>query len=1466
VNRAKQTRVIAAAGAVIVSQLALFNQAQASSFTWVSVTDNNIGSVATNWSPNGAPGTNDNVFFGALPGNASANATSPQTNFAVQWNSAVFNADSPAFTFGGTNTITIGTSANPPAGGTLTNNSAFTQTFNNPMAFRVGTINVANSDFVFNGAFNIGNNPNNNNLRNVTIIGSHNVTITGPITGTVPNSSTAPPAEDNGANTFGRLIMSGTGVLTLSGDSASTYTGRIVVNSGILRATVPNAFGANGQFFFNSGGGSVTAGFTHVSGAANTGRIELTGDNTYAPEVLVLEGRTVSDTQLSNLSGNNTWTGPVNIATFPNGGGSYAISSDGGNLTISGNITNTTGNNGIRTLALRGASNGIITGNIVEGSGSSNLSPFKDGAGTWVLTGSNNYTGTTTVHQGTLQIGNGGTTGNLGGGSVALSGGNLVFNRTDSTAVTGTLTGNGAVIIQTGTVGFSTGVTSGPSITVSDSAAMTLNGTGPTATMNIASLSVGGANGSTLTFSLGTGGNPTAPVISTAALARNGNNVVNLAGSNFSVGTFTLIQNTGAETGTGSFTLGTLPNRILASIFDTGSKVDLNITGIDFPKWTGAVNNNWDTSNNSNPKNWVLNSNGTTPTDYIEGDSVLFDDSSSVNGVNIPSDVSPNAITVNNSTKNYTFSGSGGIHGAATLTKTGPGTLIIANDGNNTFTGTISIGAGGTLQVGNGATNGSLGGGTLVNNGNLVLNRQSGVGLANNISGAGNLIVRANSVGTLSGNNSYDGVTTIESGAVLAANSATALGSANGNTVVQSGASLYVGAAGTFSYAEPITVSGTGAPQSAGAIHLTGSNTVTTFTGPITLAAPTTIVAESTSTGLFAGTLGGGFDLTVDGGGSVVLASDGNSYVNSIINSGTLQMGAGTTSGSIGTGTVFVGNTATFALNRSDLNSFGVSISGPGAVAVAANNGTFMFTNSNSFTGNVIMNRGILELTPGDLVGLGNGAKAVSALNRTTGIELGGNVSVPSSITFQLSNDGDLTQTGATVPFAVHGPAGQTNAINGEIDLTIGGGSSLMKVDAGGTLMLNGTISIVSGIGARTLGLGGAGIGIVNGVISNGPGANDVMNIGLNGNTDPNWILANANTCTGQVSLQAGTLTLMNNQALGLTSSGSFLGNNGTFCFIGNGAAAFANVSAALNIGTAGITVPNNLWTNRDGAGSLQTATAESTGRIIGFSGAGGTGTFSGTLLINGGAVFTSTPLGTLVMSGVLQNGTESFANGGRNDVFVNSAGTVVFSGSNTYTGFTQMNAGTLVLANAGAQSLVLTGPGTANGPGGADIRGGRMVFDYGASGSGDPLTTIRPLLQSALTNNFATGQLRVSNATPGIGIGYIDDTVGQRLQLLRTYLGDANTDGTVNALDFNALATNYGTTGNAVWAQGDFNYDGNVDTSDFVTLSTEFGQTLASPPAAVLGSLVPEPGVLSLSVGALLILRRRARRPVSLG
>jgi hypothetical protein len=60
---------------------------------------------------------------------------------------------------------------------------------------------------------------------------------------------------------------------------------------------------------------------------------------------------------------------------------------------------------------------------------------------------------------------------------------------------------------------------------------------------------------------------------------------------------------------------------------------------------------------------------------------------------------------------------------------------------------------------------------------------------------------------------------------------------------------------------------------------------------------------------------------------------------------------------------------------------------------------------------------------------------------------------------------------------------------------------------------------------------------------------------------------------------------------------------------------------------------------------------------------------------------------------------------------------------------------------------------------------------------------------------------------------------------------GDTNLDGKINALDFNALASNYGKSAR-VYSQGDLNFDGNVNTLDFNLLATRFGQTFAAAPS----------------------------------
>jgi autotransporter-associated beta strand protein len=112
---------------------------------------------------------------------------------------------------------------------------------------------------------------------------------------------------------------------------------------------------------------------------------------------------------------------------------------------------------------------------------------------------------------------------------------------------------------------------------------------------------------------------------------------------------------------------------------------------------TGGTGNGttWDTSN----QNW---NNDTGPATYSDGDNVTFNDTNNNNyAVTLNTTVNPGSIIVNNSSGNYTISGTGTIAGSGSLTKTGTSSLILSTS--NTYTGGTFVN-GGTLVVGaNGA-------------------------------------------------------------------------------------------------------------------------------------------------------------------------------------------------------------------------------------------------------------------------------------------------------------------------------------------------------------------------------------------------------------------------------------------------------------------------------------------------------------------------------------------------------------------------------------------------------------------------------------------------------------------------------------------------------------------------------------------------------------------------------------------
>lgn len=108
--------------------------------------------------------------------------------------------------------------------------------------------------------------------------------------------------------------------------------------------------------------------------------------------------------------------------------------------------------------------------------------------------------------------------------------------------------------------------------------------------------------------------------------------------------------------------------------------------------WRGTTDGAWNTTT----ANWA----GGVST-FSPGDTVTFDDTATgTTGVTTAAAVSPaGTVTVNTTTKNYAFSGSGGLSGTLNLTKLGAGALTLSNS--NTFTGTLTLRGGTTTLSGN---------------------------------------------------------------------------------------------------------------------------------------------------------------------------------------------------------------------------------------------------------------------------------------------------------------------------------------------------------------------------------------------------------------------------------------------------------------------------------------------------------------------------------------------------------------------------------------------------------------------------------------------------------------------------------------------------------------------------------------------------------------------------------------------
>jgi autotransporter-associated beta strand protein len=198
-----------------------------------------------------------------------------------------------------------------------------------------------------------------------------------------------------------------------SSDASSTVA--LAANTLVLAAANDTFAGTiNG-----TGGLTITGGTETLSGAST-----YTGTTTVSAGKLILTG-TLASTSKLNISGTFDATGAAApTLTFVSLAGSGAVQM------------------GAHGLVLNSAANSSTTfSGVISGSGGLRIS----GQGTQVLSGTNTFTGGTTVDSGaSLQIGNGNNTGSIDGG--ILNNGTVRFYRLDTTKITGAISGSGALV------------------------------------------------------------------------------------------------------------------------------------------------------------------------------------------------------------------------------------------------------------------------------------------------------------------------------------------------------------------------------------------------------------------------------------------------------------------------------------------------------------------------------------------------------------------------------------------------------------------------------------------------------------------------------------------------------------------------------------------------------------------------------------------------------------------------------------------------------------------------------------------------------------------------------------------------------------------------------------------------------------------------------------------------------------
>lgn len=597
----------------------------------------------------------------------------------------------------------------------------------------------------------------------------------------------------------------------------------------------------------------------------------------------------------------------------------------------------------------------------------------------------------------------------------------------------------------------------------------------------------------------------------------------------------------------------------------------------------------------------------------------------------------------------------------------------------------------------------------------------------------------------------FTGSVTVSDG-ILSVQNAGALGSGTAGATVSSGATLQLqfSSAATATVGGPLALAGSGFNGQGALQSVSGRNT--TFTGAVTLTSDTTIevdtgseVTLSNSVGDATGTTNA---LTKTGAGELVLQAADTYGGNTVVSAGVLDIQNGGALGATSAGTTVNAGAAL----QVDGGTAGISVAEPlilNGTGISNTGALRNVSGNNTWTGSILANTAAVDI----------GADA----NTTLTVESVISEASPGT-TVSKEGTGRLVLTQPTNSSS--GYTGATTIDAGALQITDPAAlnsSGDVTVKSGGALELNftalGAPQTVSGVLLTLNGQGPGSTGALHDLTQVGSGRYDIWSDSITLNSS-SAIGVDGGTyleVTGNIGgASTATLSKVDNGVLALPSANNYAGPtqiNGGYLLMGDAGALGGASGGAVSV-SSGATLA--LYGNISVAGQALTLTgtgdAGSAGALLDLPGSSD-GWGGGITLADNATVNVPTNTDTLTLSGPI-----SQAVSGRSLTF-NGLGTLVLSGgagtSNTYTGATTDNEGTLRLEKNGGAVTAIAVAGSLVVGDGTHTATAREVFSNQIADAA--AVTVNGNATFDLNNRFdAIGALTVTDGTVTTGTGQL--------------------------------------------------------------------------------------------------------------